>query len=80
MSSFMNKTQTDLERDFEKYVKICEDLRENFSKRFQDLNCQETQMYLFLKPFGVNVENVNGSESLAVKRSFAQPFPRKFID
>jgi len=64
MSSFMNKTQTDLERDFEKYVKICEDLRENFSKRFQDLNCQETQMYLFLKPFGVNVENVNGSEKV----------------
>ena len=32
----MNKTQTDLEPDFEKYVKMCEDLRENFLKRFQD--------------------------------------------
>jgi len=54
MSSFINKTQTVLVPDFEKYVKICEDLRENFSKRFQDLNGQETQMYLFLKPFGGN--------------------------
>jgi len=62
MSSFMNKTQTDLVPDFEKYVKVCEDLRENFSKRFQDLNGQETQMYLFLEPFGVNVKNVNGAD------------------
>jgi len=38
MSSFMNKTQTDLVPDFKKYMKMCEDLRENFSKRFQDLN------------------------------------------
>jgi len=30
MSSFINKTQTDLVPDFEKHVKICEDLRENF--------------------------------------------------
>jgi len=47
MSLFINKTQTDLATDFEKYVKMCEDLRENFSKRFQDRNGQETQMNLF---------------------------------
>jgi len=58
----MNKTQTDLVPDFEKYVKMCEELRENFLKHFQDLNRQETQMNLFKKPFGVNVENVNGAD------------------
>jgi len=41
---------------------MCEDLRENFSKRFQDLNGQENHMNLFQKPFGVNVENVNGAD------------------
>jgi len=41
---------------------MCEDLRENFSKRFQDLNGQETQMNLFQKPFGVDVESVNGAD------------------
>jgi len=35
---------------------MCEDLRENFSKRFQDLNGQKVQKTLFQKPFGVNVE------------------------
>ena len=44
MSSFKYKTQTDLVTDFEKYTEMCEDLRENFSKRFHDLNGQETQM------------------------------------
>ena len=47
---------------FEKYEKMCENLRENFSKRFQDRNGQETQMNLFQKPCGVNVENVNGAD------------------
>jgi len=37
---------------------MCEDLHENFSKSFQYLNGQETQINLFQKPFGVNVENV----------------------
>jgi len=40
---------------------MCDDLRENFSKRFQDLNGQETKMNLFKKPFRANVENVNGA-------------------
>jgi len=64
MSSFINKTQTDLVGlpDFEKCMKMYEDLRENFSKFFQDLNGQKTQMNLIQKPFGVNVENVNGSD------------------
>jgi len=44
---------------FEKYAKICEDLRANFSKPFQDLNGRETQMNLFQSPFTMNVENVN---------------------
>jgi len=30
MTSFINKTRTDLVPDLEKYVKMCEDLRENF--------------------------------------------------
>jgi len=47
MSLFINKTQTDFVTDFEKYVKMCEDLRENFSKRFQDRYDQETHMNLF---------------------------------
>jgi len=34
-----------------------EDLRENFSKRFQDLNGRQTQMSL--RPSSVDVENVN---------------------
>jgi len=38
MSPFINKTQTDLVPDFEKYVKMCEAFPKNFSKRFQDLN------------------------------------------
>jgi len=59
---FINKTQTDLVPDFEKYVKMCEDIGERFSKRFQDLNGQETQINLFQKPFGVNAENVKGAE------------------
>jgi len=41
---------------------MCEDLRENFSKRFQDLNGQETQMNLFQRPFGVDGESVNGAD------------------
>jgi len=41
--------------DFEKYAKMCEDLRENFSKRFQDLNGRETQINLFQKACGMNV-------------------------
>ena len=48
--------------DFEKCVKMCEDLRDNFSKRFQDINGQETQINLNQTPFGVNVENVNGGD------------------
>jgi len=48
--------------DFEKYVKMCEDLRENFSKRFQDLNGQKTQMNFLKKTFDVDVENVNGPD------------------
>ena len=47
---------------FEKSMKMCEELHENLSKCFQDLNGQETQMNLFQKPFGVNVENVNGAD------------------
>ena len=60
MSSFINETQIDLVPDFEIYVKTTEDLRENFSKRFPDLNGQEKN--LFQKPFGVNVESVNGAD------------------
>jgi len=62
MSSFINKTQTDLVPDSEKYVKMFEDLCENFSKRFQGFNGQETQMNLSQKPFSVNVESVNGAD------------------
>jgi len=62
MTSFINKTQTDLVPDLEKYVKTCEDFRENFSKRFQDLNGQKTQINSFQKPFGLNVEHVNGAD------------------
>jgi len=62
MTSFMNKTRTDLVPDLEKYVKMCEDLRENFSKCFQDLNGQKSQINLFQNPFGVNIENVNGAD------------------
>jgi len=62
MSSFLNKTQKDLVPHFKKYVKTCEDLRENFLKRFQDLNGQETQMNFFKEPFDVNVENINGDD------------------
>ena len=62
MISFINKTQSQLVPDLEKYVKMCENLRENFSKCFQDLTGQKTQMILFQNPFGVNVENVNGAD------------------
>jgi len=62
LSSFINKTQTDLVPDFEKYIKMCEDLCENFSKCFQDLNNLERQMILFKIPFSVNAENVNGAD------------------
>jgi len=41
---------------------MCEDLRENFSKRSLDLNGQETQMNLFQKPFDLDVECVNGAD------------------
>jgi len=41
---------------------MCEAFRENFSNRFRDLNGQETQLNLFQKPFGLNVENVNGTD------------------
>jgi len=41
---------------------MCDDLRENVSKRLQDLNGQETQMNLFQKPSRANVENVNGAD------------------
>jgi len=62
MSPFINKTQTDLAPDFEKFMKMCEDLHENVWKCIQDLNGQETQMNLFQTPLGVNVENVNGTD------------------
>ena len=41
---------------------MCDDLGEKFSKRFQDLNGQETQINLFQKTFRDNVENVNGAD------------------
>jgi len=41
---------------------MCEGLRENFAKRFQDSNGQEKQMNLIKKTFGMNVENVNGGD------------------
>ena len=42
---------------------MCEDLRENFSKHFQDLNDRETQINLFQRPFSVDVENVNEADA-----------------
>ena len=42
---------------------MCEDLRENISKHFQDLNSRVTQMNLFQKPFSADVENVNDADA-----------------
>ena len=47
MSLLLEKTKADLVPDFEKYAIMCGDLRENFSKRFQDLNCRKTQIICF---------------------------------
>ena len=42
---------------------MCEDLRENFSKRFQDLNGRKTQMNLFQRPFSVDVEYIDDADT-----------------
>ena len=49
--------------DFEKYAIKCGDLRENFSKRFQDLNGRKTQIKLFQRPFSVNVEYIDDADT-----------------
>ena len=49
--------------DFQKYAIMCGDLRENFSKRFQDLNGRKTQMNLFQRPFSVDVEHIDDADT-----------------
>ena len=63
MSLFFSKNKDILGFHFEKYAKMCGDLRENFSKRFQDLNGRKTQMSLFQGPFRVNVENIDDADN-----------------
>jgi len=68
----------------EKHAKMSEDLRGNVSKLLEDHNGWEMHMNSFKNPFSVNVKNVSGAGArrtsrLAVKRSFARPFPKKFI-
>ena len=59
----MEKTKADLVSDFEKYAIMCGDFRENFSKRFQDLNVRKTQMNLFQRPFSVDVEYIDDADT-----------------
>jgi len=60
---------------------MCDDRRENFSKRFQDLNGRETQMDLFQKSFRANVKNVNGaSKTWSQTKLCTRRFPRKFVN
>ena len=63
MSLFLEKTKADLVPDFEKYAKMCGNLRENFSKRFQDLNGRKTQINLFQQPFSANVEYIDDADT-----------------
>ena len=62
MSSFVAKTKIDFVPDFTKYAKICEDLCENFAKRFHGLGNREKHLSLFQRPFTVNVEEIKDAE------------------
>ena len=63
MSLLLEKTKAYLVPDFEKYATMCGNLRENFSKRFQDLNDRKTQMKLFQRPFSVDVEYIDDADT-----------------
>ncbi|XP_077972792.1 EPM2A-interacting protein 1-like [Styela clava] len=63
MSLFFEKRKADLVPDFEKYAVMCGDLRQNFLKRFQDLNDQKPQMDLFQRPFSVDVEYIEDADA-----------------
>ena len=59
----LEKTKADLVPDFEKYEIMCGDLRENFSKRFQDLNGRKTQINLFQRPFSLDGEYIGDADT-----------------
>ena len=63
MSLFLEKTKADLVPDFEKYALMSGDLRENFSKHFQDLNGGKTQIKLFQRLFSVDVEYIDDADT-----------------
>ena len=62
ISSFVAKTKLDFIPDFVKYANICEDLNENFKKRFHDLSGREKHLSLFERPFTVKVEEIENAE------------------
>ena len=63
MSLFLEKTKADLVPDFEKYAVMCKDLREKFSKRFQDRNGRKTQMNLFQRPLSMDIEYLDDADT-----------------
>ena len=63
MSSFVSNCNSNFIPDFKKYAQHCPDLRESFSKKFQDLNGREVELSLFQQPFRVNVEDITHDET-----------------
>ena len=63
MSSFVSNCNSNFIPDFKKYAHYCQDLRENFYKKFQHLNGREVELLLFQQPFPVNVVDITHAET-----------------
>nr|XP_039273860.1 general transcription factor II-I repeat domain-containing protein 2-like [Styela clava] len=63
MSLFLEKKKTNLVSDLEKYAIMCGDLRQIFSKRFQDFNDRKAQTNLFQRPLSVDVEFIEDADA-----------------
>ena len=63
MPSFVSNCNSNFIPDFKKYAYYCQDLGENFSKKFQDLNEREIEFLLFQQPFRENVEDITYAET-----------------
>ena len=63
MSSFVSNCNSNFIPDFKKYAHYCQDLGENFSKKFYDLNGREVELSLFQQPFRGNVKDITYAET-----------------